>query len=58
MGRTGNMNIEDVIRRMCVPIENNVYSGDGDGVKSYFDNGTRLCVPGMHQLNFTYLIYF
>ena len=34
MGHTGNMIIKDFIRQMCVPLENNVYFGDGDGFNS------------------------
>ena len=38
MGHTGNMIIKDFIREMCVPIENSVYFGDGDGVNSNSDS--------------------
>ena len=34
MGHTGNMIIEDCVRQMCVPLENSVYFGDGDGFNS------------------------
>ena len=34
MGHTGNMIIEDFMRQICVPLENNAYFGDGDGVDS------------------------
>ena len=34
MGHIGNMIIKDFIRQMCVPLENRVYFGDGDGFNS------------------------
>ena len=34
MGHNGNLIIKDFIRQMCVPLENSVYFGDGDGVNS------------------------
>ena len=34
MGHTGNMIIKDFVRQMCVPLENSVYSGDGDSFDS------------------------
>ena len=33
MGHNENM-IKDLIRQMCVPLENSVYFGDGDGFNS------------------------
>ena len=34
MGRTGNMIIKDLLRQMCVPLENSAHFGDGGGFKS------------------------
>ena len=34
MGHTGNMIMKDFIRQVCVPLENSVYFGDGDGFNS------------------------
>ena len=42
MGHTGNMISNDDLRQMCVPLEDGVYIGDGDGLHSNPENA-------MHQ---------
>ena len=32
MGHTGNTFIKDVARQMCIPLDNGMYFGDGNGV--------------------------
>ena len=45
MGHTGNMIIKNFIRQMCVPLENSVYFGDGDG----FNSNTAVCFNSMWE---------